>query len=464
MKHYKYSLLSAILLTISYAPANQEGSDRMDHNQSRRITPTVLAVTKVLPSVVNISTESIVTQKFQRYRRADPFTKLFNRFFGLQQQQNKTNSLGSGVIVDPNGLVLTNNHVIQRASRIIVMLADGNDYEAKPIATDETSDLALLQLQGLPDGAVLAAATFSAPDDLLLGEQVITVGNPFGLGHSVASGILSAKKRKFIYDGDVLFNDIIQIDAAINPGNSGGPLVNADGELIGINLAIHGDAEGIGFAIPLGRIEEVLSKWLIPSRFSLTLCGLIPGTVTSEDGGTRAVVDDLMRDSPAAQTALKKGDIIKSVNGISVNQAIDVGRILWKLRSGESVRVSLASGATVEFATQSLPELSEEVIAQKRLKVEFQQLTPPLADALGLPYSRGLVVSDVKQGSILGRRGVRRGDVVIQVGEIPVTDFTDLFRSLRYIEEGEVVNFVVDRIQSVRGRRLLHRYILAIPL
>ncbi len=454
-------LISSILVIFTQILV---ANDADIHAKSNRVTPVVEAVSKVLESVVNISTERIVTKRYQRFGYSDPFTKLFERFFGLQDRYYKTNSLGSGVIVDSGGLILTNNHVIQRASRIIITLADGSDYDAVPVATDQDNDLALIRLEGLSKDANLHAITFAKPNDLYLGETVIAVGNPFGLGHSVATGVLSAIKRKVIYDGEELFDDIMQTDAAINPGNSGGPIINVDGELIGINLAIHGDAEGIGFAIPLKRIEDILSSWLIPSRFGMNSCGLIPGTVTTEDRKSKALVRKILANSPLGQTSIKENDVIQSINGITVNQAIDVGRILWSLKDGENVTIILENGNVAEFSVSAIPELSGKDLAMKTLNVDLQPLTKRLGEALGLPYSRGLIVSDLDQNSSLVKQGVQRGDVIIQIGEIPIAGFPDLVRALNQNRYERVLDFVVDRVVNVRGHAILHRYTLNVPI
>jgi serine protease Do len=282
---------------------------------SLRLNPRVRAVAKVLPSVVNISTERVVAQSYSKYDPYDPFAELFNQFLGLQEPYKTTSSLGSGVIVEASGLVVTNEHVIRKASRIIVYLSDGSSYDAMPVAIDISNDLALLRLEGLEADRRLVAIPFARPDDLLLGEDVIAVGNPYGLGHSVSTGVLSAIGRKFTYKGKVIFDDILQTDAAINPGNSGGPLVNADGQLIGLSLAIQRDAEGIGFAIPVKRLEEILGVWLLPSRFGLNLLGIVPGTKVLPENHCQAYIREVRLESPAGKAGLQPGMIVTAVNG-----------------------------------------------------------------------------------------------------------------------------------------------------
>lgn len=456
---------AVLALLASAAVTRAEAPDPLDRVDPARVTPVVRAVRKVLPSVVNISTERIVVKRHRR-RRYDPFTDLFEEFFDVPSRYSKVpvpNSLGSGVIIDASGLVVTNDHVIQRASRIYVILSDGTRYEAAPVAHDELNDIALLRMEKVTEDAGLTAIDFAIPDDLLLGEPVITVGNPFGLGHSVAQGVLSAKERKITYGDEVLFNDILQTDAAINPGNSGGPLINAAGQLIGINLAMRREAENIGFAIPVKRLEALLSHWLLPSRVGLHNCGLVPATEIDDTGRPRAVVSKLLPDSPAAETELKPGDAIARVNGKTVRLAIEVGRILWRLRAGDTVTVERTDGTTVSFDVIRIPVLSGEELARSKLQVELQELTPRLAAALGINNSRGLVVTSVTPQSVMAKRGVQRGDLIIQIGDVPVADFTDVFRALHNVRHGDVLEIVVDRIVPFRGYSHLHRHVIDVP-
>ena len=319
--------------------------------RSRRVDAKVLAVAKVLPAVVNVSTERIVTSPHQSSRGNDPFSELFDEYFQENRQEPRTsNSLGSGVIIDAHGLVLTNYHVILRASRIIVTLADGRNFDATPVAADESNDLALLRIDSLPEDQTLAAIDFALPGDLYLAETVVTVGNPFGLGHSVASGVLSAVGRHAYLDGQLLHDDILQTDAAINPGNSGGPLVNLDGQLIGINLAIRADAQGIGFAIPVKRLESVLANWLLPNHFGQQQLGLIPATAVDAEGQPYVSVAGLVEGSPAA-AGLETGDVITAIDGVPVRQAIDVSRRLWRLQAEEAIVFTLADGNEVTITT-----------------------------------------------------------------------------------------------------------------
>ncbi len=461
---YLFCLLAASCFGTALAQdTNGTGAPSGTDKRSSRQTPVTNAVAKALPSVVNISTERIISQQYRRYGSNDPFSDFFNQYFGPSERHYKTNSLGSGVIIDSSGLIITNDHVVQRASRILITLADGTNLEATPVATDEKNDLALLRINEVPPSLKLVAIEFAEPDDLILGETVITVGNPFGLGQSVAAGVLSAIGRKAIHEGDILFDDILQTDAAINPGNSGGPLVNVNGQMIGINLAIQRDAEGIGFAIPLRRIEDIVCHWLIPERFNQADLGLVPGTRSASPGQVQAIVVEVRPESPAAKAGLKEGDVILRVDGEEVQQGLVVSRHLWHLQPGKSVSLALADGRTLEITLEVMPRLSGPELARERLQVELQELTPRLASALKLPYSRGLVVTDIEEKGVLGRRGVIKGDVIIQAGEVPVSDFGDFALAFEHVHDGDVIELVVDRVVERARHYFLQRFVVDIP-
>ena len=255
---------------------------------ANRRTPVVEVVAEVLPSVVNIGTEKMVKVRYtdpSRRVRGDLFDQFFSDFFGPPRKEGyrRSNSLGSGVIIDPRGYILTNYHVIERASIIRVTLSDESKYEAVFLAGDEINDLALIKID---PAKPLKAVMFGKDDDLMLGETVIVLGNPFGLAQTVTVGVLSAKNREARYEGEILYSDILQTDAAVNPGSSGGPLVNIDGEVIGINVAIYREAQNIGFAVPIKRVKALLAHWMTPRIISKTW----PGFDAEDTNGVLTVV------------------------------------------------------------------------------------------------------------------------------------------------------------------------------
>lgn len=413
-----------------------------------RRTPVVMAVEAAMPSVVNIATETLV-------RVSDPFAVDFDRFFAPNFRYfRESTPLGSGIIVDSGGLVLTNYHVVQRASNVQVRLVDGDSFPAEPVAYDVDNDLCLLQLTGKLAGKSLVAIRFALPDDLLLGETVVTVGNPFGLENSVSVGVLSALNRS-LREGEARFDDILQTDAAINPGNSGGPLINLDGELIGMNLAIRRDAEGIGFAIPLRRIETVLASWLVPARFSEGYCGLAFATLMTAQGPTTQVTQ-VWEDSPAAKAGLKVGDVIVAVNSEPTLRAIDVGRRLWRLGPGDTLHLQTGDGRALRIP---VVPMSAEVLVRQRLGVRVQPLSAALRRALGLPDDlEGLAITEVFGDSEFAKRKVRwgdmvrRGDIIVEAAGIETASLEALARGLARTRSGSRVPVVLVAVDTIRNR------------
>lgn len=423
--------------------------------ETARVTPVVKAVRRVMPSVVNISTEQMV-------QVSDPFALFFNDFFGrhFARYEKESIPLGSGVVVCCGGLVATNYHVVSRASQTFVRFLDGRQNAARLIAYDAPNDLALLKLEGDLGKTELHGVDFGLPGDLMLGETVVAVGNPFGLGHTVTDGVLSAKNRS-LTEGRVTFNDIIQTDAAINPGNSGGPLINLDGELIGLNIAIRRDAEGIGFAIPMSRIEAILARWLVPSRFSLATCGLVPETVV-EDGEPHVIAAVIESGSPVAKAGLKVGDALAAINGKRVSRSIDASRILWQLRPGDDLKIQTATGRAIKA---KIGTMSPEELVGRRLGLQLQELTPLLTQALGLPGDlEGLAISDVLPESEFAALKARRGDVIVSIGDRKTKNMNDVFESLRSLIPGDSVLVVLIAVENLRGRVFLRRFPLNVPL
>ncbi|MDY0177330.1 MAG: trypsin-like peptidase domain-containing protein [Lentisphaeria bacterium] len=416
-----------------------------------RVSPTVKAVNSALPWVVNIGTQELT-------RVNDPFDLFFNQFFNPHYQRQKPVSkffpLGSGVIVDPAGLILTNYHVVQRASSIEVRLLNGKSYPALMVGHDQPNDLCLLRLKGEFLGAeALTAASFANSDDLLLGETVISIGNPFGLEHSVSSGVLSAFNRS-LSEGNISFADIIQTDAAINPGNSGGPLVNLDGDLIGINLAIRQDAQGIGFAIPLARIELFLSYWLRPVHFSNCYLGLQTDGMLSEGKNGGLCLPELLANSPMSKAGLQAGDEILLLDGSKVTRRLDFARKFWSIKANQVVEFGLAGGRLLKV--QALP-MPEDMLIRTRLGVSVQKLTPALRQAMGFTDDiNGLAISELLQQERfsmqrnLWRDIIKRGDIILEFDGKQVPDTDSLASILEESYSGQTFRMIVISINHLR--------------
>ncbi|MBP5301131.1 MAG: trypsin-like peptidase domain-containing protein [Victivallales bacterium] len=415
----------------------QDAAPALPPPSAARLTPEVLAVKKALPWVVNIGTNEQIIQV------NDPFAPFFMEFFNRRRDFRTTTQyspIGSGVIVDPHGLILTNEHVVRRAPQIEVRLWDGTAYPAQIVGFDTLNDLCLLQLAGDYDGHPLAYADFAHANDLMLGESVIAIGNPFGLEHSVSRGVISAFDRSFM-EGDVAFDDIIQIDAAINPGNSGGPLINLDGQLIGINLAIRADAQGIGFAIPLARIERFLSYWLTPAHFSDHYLGLEEPVASFTAEGI--VLPEIRPGSPLAKAGFAGGEVIAAVNGKPVGRPIDFGRELWTLMPEEEVTLAKADGTKVAVRTAPMPD---ELLVETRLGLHLQELTPAVRKSMRLAEDiEGVMVSQVVSDPAFSNQSaqwhevIKRGDIIAQINHQEVKNAADIARALRDSRSGSLL-------------------------
>ncbi len=418
MRRSATRLLSFFLAVFALAIFAQERRDDV-----------VKAVEKVLPSVVNIGTERMVSSSYSPWG-SDPFEGFFRDFFG-EQMQRKTSSLGSGVIIDPAGLIITNAHVVHRATEINIVLHDGRGLKAVEIASDDLNDLALLAIVP-PVPLDLRPIAIACPGELYLGETVIAVGNPYGLGSSISKGILSAANREAAFQGKVIFSDILQTDAAINPGNSGGPLVNILGEMIGINTAIHREAHGIGFAVPVRRIEAVVGRWLIPERFSDTSLGIIPEAGDSRD---HFKIAEIIPESPAEKAGLKAGLKISSVNGRKFDDLISVGRRLWSLRPGEKITLQDTGGKNWSLTAGESEARDGRQIAKNRLDLSLVELDKPVAASLDYPFTGGLVVTQGPKDN----PDIRRGEILVRLNDSGINSFGDIARAMKNVRYGQKV-------------------------
>jgi S1-C subfamily serine protease len=399
---------------------------------------TVLAVEKVLPTVVNIATETIIQVR-------DPFEEFFRQFwdpYHRRQPPNSQYSLGSGVAIDEAGYVLTNDHVVRRADKIGVKFCTGtNVYSATVVASDPKSDVALLKLNA-PPGAKFTAIQFAREDDLLLGETVLALGNPFGLGGSVTRGILSSKSRVLPKEGEPLdIPNWLQTDAPINMGNSGGPLVNVRGELIGINVAVLNEveghqAQGIGFAIPIRRVLEALSD-IFPTEFVKSYWFGARVKV----GTTPLVISSVQPQSPAGKAGLRAGDAILEVNGKAPKSFIDFADLLAAGADAEE-RLAIRRGtAGKELAVELVPEKSvfNAGMVRERLGLNLEELTPRVAERYGVGAGDGFLVTGVEEDSQAAKAGLQRGMLVTGIDGRQPGDLCSAAKLLYPKKKGERV-------------------------
>jgi serine protease Do len=404
---------------------------------------------KLSPAVVNISTVQKTTQRGERPFRGfrspfrerepfgtDPFREFFERFFGETPPQGRQ-SLGSGFILNPQGLIITNNHVIEEADKIKVILRDEREFEAQVIGRDPKTDLALLKVQTSVD---LPTVPLGNSDMLRIGEWVMAIGNPFGLSHTVTVGIVSAKGRII---GAGQYDNFIQTDASINPGNSGGPLFNTRGEVIGINTAIIAGGTGIGFAIPVNLAKELLPQLHDRGKVTRGWLGVMIQKVTPElaqsfriQQPTGALVADVVEGSPAAKGGLQRGDVITSFDGTVIHEMHELPRIVANTAVGKQVKVDIlrqgkATTLTVTIVAlkEDAPTSSTDVVGQ--LGMEVEALTSELSQNLGIRHQEGVVVTTVDEEGPAAAAGIREGDVILEVNRERVRTPEEYTKALR---------------------------------
>jgi serine protease Do len=370
---------------------------------------TVEAVQRAMPAVVNIRTETIV-------QRHDPFEQLFQGLWGpsiRRPRAETTFSMGSGVIIDEDGWVLTNFHVVSRATKVFVRLADGKEYEAERIVGASFTDVALLKILN-PKGEKFSAIRFAADDDLLLGETVIALGNPFGLGGSVSKGILSSKSRRPPAENEPLeVEDWLQTDAAINPGNSGGPLINLRGDLIGVSVAVYREGQGISFAIPIRRVTAALAEMYSPETLQSLWFG-----ARVKPGVFPLTIASVQPESPAGKAGLRAGDQIAEVNGKNPKRFIEFVRELVDSGTNKTVSLVLQRNGKRQPATVRLVREStffNSDLVRKKIGLAVEELTPQLADTLGLGDKRGVIINEVEEGSPAARAGLKKSMIITMV-------------------------------------------------
>ena len=417
-----------------------------------RRSPTVKAVSQVMPSVVNIATKTRVQRVGYLYDWwRDNWTP-------YAQQLPPEESAGSGVIISESGYVLTNVHVVRDADEIWVKLTDESGkqklYQAEAIAGSFTTDIALLRIIPEKKGEVFAAATFASNDDLLLGETVMALGNPFGLGGSVSQGILSSKSRRTETDGQRLeIPDWLQTDASINPGNSGGPLINLSGEIIGINVAVLRDGQGIGFAIPIKRVNESMSRFFTPEFLDDNWFGV------TIDAGTRPPrVASVEAESPAAKAGLSVGDKILRVNGSENDSFIDLASQLVGVGKDRTIQFQIErNGKKLDFTVELIPEnaVFNAGLIRQKIGAILERLTPEVAEALRLDSTDGFVISQVDKDTPAAEANLRPGLVVTSIDGRKIDNIIDAARIFHSKNKGDEVtlNIVQMRQRGIFVRR-----------
>jgi serine protease Do len=437
------------------------------------------------PSVVNINTESTIKSPHRRRGGQQPpddqdnggggMDDFFNRFFGGPGGQGgpgggdnsiRERSLGSGVIVDAKGYIVTNRHVVEKADRIRVRLQDdppGIQHDAKVIGEDQETDLAVIKID--MDRAV-PSAKLGNSDSMQVGDWVLAIGSPFGQVGTVTAGIVSAKGRDIVPNRQ--FQTFIQTDAAINPGNSGGPLVNLDGEVIGINTAILSETNayaGVGFSLPSNTVVQVYNQLIGPEhRVARGSIGIMfdsvenPAITRVYGTGSGVTISSVVAGSPADQAGLKVGDTITTVDGKKVSKGSELVADIASRKPGAKVElgfvrngkqqntsVTIADRAKLFASRLSDDESGNDDSTPKQSKfgITVRKLTPEMAERLDIPAGKGVIVQDVKGGSFAEDIGVGRGDVILEINKQPVNNEDDFSKAESHLKSGEDVVFLV---------------------
>jgi len=414
------------------------------------------------PSVVNVSTVKVVKGKGRGmipfggpFGQNDPFKDFFERFFGDQlPKQFRQQSLGTGFIIDKDGYILTNNHVVEQTDEIKVKLADEKEYNAKIVGRDPKTDLALIKIE--PEKP-LPALSLGDSDKLEVGDWVVAIGNPFGLGHTVTAGIVSAKYRKI---GASSYDNFIQTDASINPGNSGGPLLNMAGEVIGINTAIFsqgGGSIGIGFAIPVNMAKDLIPQ-LKAGKVVRGWLGVMIQKITPElkdklklknDKG--ALVADVTPGGPAEKAGLQRGDVIVAFDGKEIQEMNELPFIVASTAVGKTSEVKVMRKGEPKVFKVTVGELKDEggegepSEAEPALGITVEDLNPEIASNLGIPEKEGVVVTSVERGSVAADAGIRAGDLVLEVDQVQIKDRSQFMKKIRTYKPGDTILFLLKR-------------------
>jgi len=494
---YSFSIVTTLALGILIGTVVSFGVKGKEGQKSSDATPLTIPSPKQLsnefsqiakqlgPSVVNINTESTIKSPHRRRGGQSPddpdnggggggMDDFFNRFFGGQGGQGgpggdnsiRERSLGSGVIVDPKGYIVTNRHVVEKADRIRVRLQDdppGVQHDAKVIGEDQETDLAVIKID--MDRAV-PSAKLGNSDSMQVGDWVLAIGSPFGQVGTVTAGIVSAKGRDIVPNRQ--FQTFIQTDAAINPGNSGGPLVNLDGEVIGINTAILSETNayaGVGFSLPSNTVVQVYNQLIGPEhRVARGSIGIMfdsvenPAITRVYGAGSGVTVSSVVAGSPADQAGLKVGDTITTVDGKKVSKGTELVADIASRKPGAKVELGFMRNGKEQSTSVTIADRAKLFAArlnddeggnddstpkQSKFGITVRKLTPEMADRLDVPAGKGVIVQDVKGGSFAEDIGVGRGDVILEINKQPVNSEDDFAKAESHLKSGQDVVFLV---------------------
>ncbi len=428
--------------------------------QATDLTSLAEQVKRLKPSVVNISTTSVMGKGTSPSPfgggQQDPFEEFFKRFFGdLPQREFRQRGLGSGFVLTEDGYIVTNNHVVEKATDIDVILEDGQKYDAKVIGKDPKTDVALLKINPKHK---LPAVSLGDSEKLEIGDWVIAVGNPFGLGHTVTVGIVSAKGRSL---GLGAYDDFIQTDAAINPGNSGGPLFNLQGQVVGVNTAIIAGGQGIGFAIPIDLAKNIINQLKDTGKVVRGWLGVLVQQITPEIAeGLKlpepkgALVSDVTPGGPAAKAGIQRQDIITQFNGQAINEMQELPKLVAAMPPGTEVQLTYLRNGKEKTARLKVAEQPEEIAksgipggeeVEQNLGLVVQEVNPQIQRRLRIEDSEGVIITNVDSRGPAQEAGLRVGDLILEINKKQIRNLDDYRKVIDSIKNGETALLLVKR-------------------
>jgi serine protease Do len=452
-----------VAMTIGFKWTDDTRASRSDGSDPAMMPQSFAEVAKeVGPAVVNIRSVKLIKGGGRVFRHffgpfeEEPFRDFFDRFFEgvpVPEDDIKQSSLGSGFIIDKEGYIITNNHVVERAEEIKVTLSNGKEFDGKVIGRDSKTDIALIKIESR-DG--LPTVKMGDSGSLQVGDWVIAIGNPFGFENSVTAGIISFKGRII---GAGPYDDFLQTDASINPGNSGGPLINTRGEVVGINTAIIAGAQGIGFAIPINMAKEILPQLKEVGKVTRGWLGVMVQRVDPElaksfglEEAKGALVADITPGGPADEAKIRQGDIIIDFGGKQIDEMNDLPRIVGMTPVGKRVAVKVLRDGKEKTFWVTIGELEEEKMAKalaaepaEDLGITVEEITPELARRYGLVDESGVLITRVKRGSPASEKNLRPGDIIKEINGKLVTGIDDYRDEVEKVKKGDIVRLWVKR-------------------
>ena len=456
-------IISAFLVVSNFYPASVSEAKTETYTVPESFTD--LANT-ASPAVVNIRTVKTIKGGGRVYRhffnspfgKQDPFYDFFDKFFGDELQRDfKQRSLGSGFIIDKEGFIVTNNHVVEDADKIKVKLKNGKEFDAEIVGRDPNTDIALIKVKSKNN---LPVVKLGDSDALKVGQWVVAIGSPFGLEHTVTAGIVSAKGRII---GSGPYDDFLQTDASINPGNSGGPLINMEGEVIGINTAIIASGQGIGFAIPINSAKRIVDQLKSSGEVTRGWLGVGIQDISEElaeyygiKEGKGVLVTEVFPGDPADEAGIKPKDIVLSINGKKVENTRELSKLIADTSVGDTVKIKvLRNGIEKTFPVKIVKREDERVASftpskgnEYELGIRVSELTPEITRRFNISETGGVIVIDVESESQGAEAGVMVGDIIKEINHKPIETAKDYKNEIKKLKKGDSIQMFIKRINA----------------